>query len=278
MSATLADGRDPLLAVEDVNSSCSPSQRWFACRWVGARRLSASRSRGACRLQSGLRNFPLSSVHARGWFIIGHRRVPAVNRQRAEHAFTELHLQPARCERAQPQPPIFLRHEWAPKACERALLTQVGPAIPQRLGRVFSAGNIVVHPLADFFTDRLGLGRDFEIDPTWQVSSLGLLLVGLSMAYICEVAQRQRTNKLTAANHSLVPASRNDVRLAARSAKNLHDLADMFPGLGFRMDQHQIRAHFRRVGGKGPPLLAECFSETTLMWHRVAPQLPTSSP
>jgi hypothetical protein len=37
----------------------------------------------------------------------------------------------------------------------------------------------VMHPFADFFADRLGLGRDFEID-RHGTSSLWFLLIGLA--------------------------------------------------------------------------------------------------
>ena len=43
------------------------------------------------------------------------------------------------------------------------------------------------------------------------------------------------------------------------------------------MDQYHVRRIFARVGGKGPPpLLLHGFSETHVMWHRVAPQLADS--
>ena len=52
------------------------------------------------------------------------------------------------------------------------------------------------------------------------------------------------------------------------------DLADLFPGYASEWINTQAGRIFARVGGKGPPLLLlHGFSETHVMWHRVAPQL-----
>ena len=52
------------------------------------------------------------------------------------------------------------------------------------------------------------------------------------------------------------------------------DLADLFPGFGSEWINTSSGRIFARVGGKGPPLLLlHGFSETHVMWHRVAPQL-----
>ena len=52
------------------------------------------------------------------------------------------------------------------------------------------------------------------------------------------------------------------------------DLADLFPGYASEWINTQSGRIFARVGGKGPPLLLlHGFSETHVMWHRVAPQL-----
>src|SRR4051794_36226034 len=52
------------------------------------------------------------------------------------------------------------------------------------------------------------------------------------------------------------------------------DLADLFPGFGSEWINTSGGRIFARVGGKGPPLLLlHGFSETHVMWHRVAPQL-----
>ena len=52
------------------------------------------------------------------------------------------------------------------------------------------------------------------------------------------------------------------------------DLADLFPGFGSEWINTKSGRIFARVGGKGPPLLLlHGFSETHVMWHRVAPQL-----
>src|ERR1700686_3608040 len=55
------------------------------------------------------------------------------------------------------------------------------------------------------------------------------------------------------------------------------DLADLFPGYASEWINTQCGRIFARVGGKGPPLLLlHGFSETHVMWHRVAPQLADS--
>jgi len=52
------------------------------------------------------------------------------------------------------------------------------------------------------------------------------------------------------------------------------DLADLFPGYASEWIDTRSGRIFARVGGKGPPLLLlHGFSETHVMWHRVAPQL-----
>ncbi|KIZ33292.1 MULTISPECIES: alpha/beta hydrolase [Rhodopseudomonas] len=52
------------------------------------------------------------------------------------------------------------------------------------------------------------------------------------------------------------------------------DLADLFPGYAAEWIDTSSGRIFARVGGDGPPLLLlHGFSETHVMWHRVAPQL-----
>src|SRR5258708_122525 len=52
------------------------------------------------------------------------------------------------------------------------------------------------------------------------------------------------------------------------------DLADLFPGYASEWINNKSGRIFARGGGKGPPLLLlHGFSETHVMWHRVAPQL-----
>jgi haloacetate dehalogenase len=54
----------------------------------------------------------------------------------------------------------------------------------------------------------------------------------------------------------------------------MSDLADLFPGFASEWINTSSGRVFARVGGKGPPLLLlHGFSETHVMWHRVAPQL-----
>ena len=54
----------------------------------------------------------------------------------------------------------------------------------------------------------------------------------------------------------------------------MSDFADLFPGYASEWISTRAGRIFARVGGKGPPLLLlHGFSETHVMWHRVAPQL-----
>ncbi|RTL48381.1 MAG: alpha/beta hydrolase [Bradyrhizobiaceae bacterium] len=52
------------------------------------------------------------------------------------------------------------------------------------------------------------------------------------------------------------------------------DLADLFPGFASEWIGTSNGRIFARVGGKGPPLLLlHGFTQTNVMWHRVAPKL-----
>ena len=54
----------------------------------------------------------------------------------------------------------------------------------------------------------------------------------------------------------------------------MSDFADLFPGFASEWINTTSGRIFARVGGKGPPLLLlHGFSETHVMWHRVAPHL-----
>ncbi|MBI3701894.1 MAG: alpha/beta hydrolase [Afipia sp.] len=54
----------------------------------------------------------------------------------------------------------------------------------------------------------------------------------------------------------------------------MSDLADLFPGYKSEWVNTKGGRIFARVGGKGPPLLLlHGFSQTHVMWHRVAPRL-----
>src|SRR5258708_15593313 len=56
--------------------------------------------------------------------------------------------------------------------------------------------------------------------------------------------------------------------------RRMCDLAELFPGYASEWINTKPGRIFARVGGKGPPLLLlHGFSETHVMWHRVAPQL-----
>jgi haloacetate dehalogenase len=54
----------------------------------------------------------------------------------------------------------------------------------------------------------------------------------------------------------------------------MSDLADLFPGYASEWINTKSGRIFARVGGEGPPLLLlHGFSETHVMWHRIAPKL-----
>src|SRR3954463_7971309 len=56
--------------------------------------------------------------------------------------------------------------------------------------------------------------------------------------------------------------------------QKMSDLADLYPGFASEWINTSFGRIFARVGGKGPPLLLlHGFSETNVMWHRVAPLL-----
>ena len=51
-------------------------------------------------------------------------------------------------------------------------------------------------------------------------------------------------------------------------------LADLFPGFAAQRIETSIGAIFARTGGNGPPLpLLHGYTQTHVMWHRVAPVL-----
>ena len=54
----------------------------------------------------------------------------------------------------------------------------------------------------------------------------------------------------------------------------MSDLVDLFPGFASEWINTSVGRIFARVGGNGPPLLLlHGFTETNVMWHRVAPEL-----
>src|SRR3954471_870317 len=72
-----------------------------------------------------------------------------------------------------------------------------------------------------------------------------------------------------------MPHRARDTESAAMTrGKSMPDLADLFPGYASEWINTKSGRIFARVGGNGPPLLLlHGFSETHVMWHRVAPQL-----
>src|SRR5436305_2234802 len=66
----------------------------------------------------------------------------------------------------------------------------------------------------------------------------------------------------------------DDVSASCDVESDMPDLADLFPGYASEWINTASGRIFARVGGNGPPLLLlHGFSETHVMWHRVAPQL-----
>ena len=52
------------------------------------------------------------------------------------------------------------------------------------------------------------------------------------------------------------------------------DLADLFPGFASHWIDTSVGKMFARAGGNGPPLLLlHGYTQTNVMWHRVAPGL-----
>ncbi|HMA56250.1 MAG TPA: alpha/beta fold hydrolase, partial [Pseudolabrys sp.] len=52
------------------------------------------------------------------------------------------------------------------------------------------------------------------------------------------------------------------------------DLADLFPGFASHWIDTSVGKIFARTGGSGPPLLLlHGYTQTNVMWHRVAPLL-----
>ena len=182
-------GGKPLFAVENVIFVAVLHGGGLHAGGIGAGRLLRHREADALvAVEQGLEKFfllifgaVLENRHHRG--VVGALRV---HRQRAEHAFAELHLHQRVGERAEAHAAIFLGNERAPQALRARLLAQLGQHFVERLGVqfLFRGNAFVVHPFADFFADRLGFGRDFEIDR--HGSFLVLVLDGraCAMAYI----------------------------------------------------------------------------------------------
>src|SRR5579872_1849649 len=85
------------------------------------------------------------------------------------------------------------------------------------------------------------------------------------------------SRSLSSGAHSRDPLACNDGLnwiAASNMSTPMPDLADLFPGYASKWINTQSGRIFARVGGEGPPLLLlHGFSETHVMWHRVAPQL-----
>ena len=195
--------RKPFLAVEDVVLVAVLHRRGLHARGVGAGRLLGHREADALvAVEQRLQEFFLLILravgedrHHRG--VVGPLRV---HRQRAEHALAELHLHQRVGERAEAHAAIFLRHPRTPQALGAGLFPQRAQHLGERLGVefLFRGNAFVMHPFADLLADRLGFGRNFEID-RHGISSCWLLLIGLGEWHKPAARQRQRQTKFEAA-------------------------------------------------------------------------------
>ena len=162
-------GGEPLLAVENVILVAILHGGGLHAGGVGARRFFRHRKADALvAIEQRLEEFfllifgaVLEDGHHRG--VVGTLRVHG---ERAEHALAELHLHQRVGERAEAHAAILLRHERAPQPLRPRLLPQLPQHFVERLGvqLLFRGNAFVMDPLADFLADRLGLGRNFEID------------------------------------------------------------------------------------------------------------------
>ena len=170
-------GGKPLLAVQDVVLVAVLHRGGLHAGGVGAGGLLGHREADALvAVEQGFEEFFLlifravgEDRHHRG--VVGPLRV---HRERAEHAFAELHLHQRVGERTEAHAAIFLRHPRAPQAARAGLGPQRAEHLGERLGVEFllRGDALVMHPFADFFADRFGFGRDFEIDRHLTVSSV----------------------------------------------------------------------------------------------------------
>ena len=162
-------GGKPFLAIEDVVGVAVLHRARLHAGRVGARGLLRHREANALvAVEQRLEEFFLLIVgavrhdrHHRG--VVGPLRV---HRQRAQRTFAEFHLHQRVGERAEAHAAVFLRDERAPQALRARLLPQLPEHFVERLGVEFllRGDAFFLHPFADLFADRLGLGRDFEID------------------------------------------------------------------------------------------------------------------
>ena len=98
-----------------------------------------------------------------------------IHRECAERAFAELHLHQRVGKRAQSHAAIFLRHERAPQPLRARFGPQPAEHLVERLAVQFllRRNAFFLHPFAHLFADRLGLGRNLEIDRHGISSSYG---------------------------------------------------------------------------------------------------------
>ena len=187
-------GGEPLLAVQHVILVAVLHRAGLHAGGVGARRFLGHRIADALlaveqRLEI-LLLLMLGAVRQQRH----HRRVIGalrVHRQRAEMAFAKLHLDESVGERPKPHAAIFLGDERTPQALRTRLGAQFIEdrlVILARDQPLFSGLAFVMHPLAHPLADRLGLGRDFEIDR--HVITLLMRCPGLSPVLIPSSPQR----------------------------------------------------------------------------------------
>ncbi len=162
-------GREPFFAVEDVVLVAVLHRRRLHAGGVGAGGFFGHREADALvAVEQRLEELLLlifravgEDRHHRG--VVGPLRV---HRQRAEHALAKFHLHQRVGERAEPHAAIFLRHPRTPQALGAGLFPQRAQHLGERLGVefLFRGNALVMHPFADFLADRLGFGRNLEID------------------------------------------------------------------------------------------------------------------
>src|SRR3984957_8225517 len=141
-----------------------------------------------------------------------------------------------------PMPPYSFGTNGHHSPCARAFRAQFAEHLVERLGIQFLLGRdaFVVHPFADFRADRLGFGRDFEIDRHDVSSVLVCCWSGLPNGIYPPRASGNGKQSFKSSR-----------RKYARSRRPLSRLR-------LRMDQHQFGAYFRarRRQGATPAIAA----------------------